>query len=115
VFKQLSQLGLFVLIGFAGFVKAETALQDPTKPLRYSAAKKAAEMKLVLNSVLISPHRKIAVINGQGLAEQDTIKGSGGVILERILPHEVVLEKAGKRWRIRLQHDLLVQKTTVNQ
>jgi len=114
VFKQLSLLGLLVHLGFAAFVKAEAALHDPTKPLRYSAAKTAAEMKLVLNSVLISPHRKIAVINGQGLSEQDTIKGSGGVILERILSHEVVLEKAGKRWRVRLQHDLGVQKTTVN-
>jgi len=114
VFKQLSQLGLLLLIGFTTFVRAEPALQDPTKPLSYSAAKEAAEMKLVLNSVLMSPQRKIAVINGQGLVEQDTIKGSGGVILERILPHEVVLEKAGKRWRIRLQHDLIVQKTSVN-
>lgn len=114
MFKLFSQLGLWVLLSVSVSVEAETALQDPTKPLTYSAGKKATEVKLVLNSVLISPKRKIAVINGQSLSEQDTIKASGGVMLERILRHEVVLKKAGKRWRIRLQHDLLVQKTKVN-
>ena len=123
-FKQLSfgQCGVKGLLLFGLCLAAvpmvsadKEGLQDPTLPLGASSAKKAVEETLILNSVLIGEQRKVAVINGQYLSEQDTIKASGGGVLERIMPHAVMLNKAGKRWRISLQQTAIVQKRRVNQ
>lgn len=65
-------LGLIVAAGMlacAGRASAET-LRDPTQPpasLFASAAAPAPEASPVLQSVLLSPERKVAVINGEAV------------------------------------------------
>lgn len=78
------------------------ALLDPTRPLGYVAAKKSTAKSLRLNSVLISDVRKVAVINGRRVKEQETIKGTDGVMVAKILPHEVVVKQGNKTWRLNL-------------
>lgn len=116
MFKAVLNIFLVVtLVLIAPMARAESVLQDPTKPLGYTSAKGGALASLKLHSVLISDQRKVAVINGQRLVENDVIEGSGGTVLERIKPHSVLVNKAGKRWQLKLQNTLVLQKTQVNQ
>ncbi len=85
---------LIALLGPMSCLAAE--LVDPTKPASYSknaegsAEKEAApvEVSWMLNSILISPQRKVAVINGKQVAE-------GGMIddyqVKKIDTYQVVL------------------------
>lgn len=75
-------------------------LQDPTRPLSYRAG--SAPVELELNSILVGGERKLAVINGQQLRENDVLSGSGGIRLRRIEPQAVVLQQGDKVWRLRL-------------
>jgi MSHA biogenesis protein MshK len=77
------------------------SLRDPTQPLGYRAAA-SQPVRLNLNSILISEERKLAIINGQQLRENDTIPGSGGTVLRRIEAGSVVVQQGDKSWRLRL-------------
>jgi MSHA biogenesis protein MshK len=77
------------------------SLRDPTRPLGYRSAP-TAQVELELNSILIGGTRKLAVINGQQLRENDVIQGSGGVRLRAIEPQAVVLQQGTRTWRVRL-------------
>lgn len=70
----------------------EANLPDPTRPLEYREASTPAA-SLQLDSILISDVRKIAVINGVALTEQDWL-GDKQVI--KIESHQVTLMQAGK-------------------
>lgn len=94
--------GLLVLLITAAAVQAEERLRDPTRPLSYSVATGPKEQALVLNSILISSERKLAIINGQTLREEDVIAGSGGVRIKRISANEVQLQQGGRQWELSL-------------
>ena len=53
-------------------------LRDPTRPLRFVQAvnSNGQEIKLELNSILVGPNRKIAIINGQSLVQGQKLKGT---------------------------------------
>mgnify|MGYP000179797978 CR=1 FL=1 len=70
---------IFTLLSFVFVVApvAVHALDDPTRPSSFRAAKKAETLKL--ESILHSEVRKVAVINGQVLAEGESI-GSKKVV-----------------------------------
>lgn len=87
----------------AASVHAE--LGDPTRPPDYKkqaelprAAAAAAE-KWALTSVLISPRRRVAVVNGQAVQEGDTV-GSSRIV--RIRTSEVLLQRGGDRFVVSL-------------
>jgi len=92
---------------------ATESLRDPTRPLGF-VSKKSKTESLILHSVLMSKQRKVALINGQQLTENDVIAGSGGVVLEHIMPHSVQVSLAGKRWQVYLQNNRGLKKTPVN-
>jgi len=89
VFKQIVITSL-TMFPFANVV-AET-LPDPTRPLEYSGAVQEQTV-LQLNSILISGERKIAVINGTQLTENQWL-GDKRVI--RIQANQVTLEHQGQ-------------------
>jgi len=66
-------LGICISIVLSGAAWANESLPDPTRPLEYSGVRQAQPQQLVLNSILISGERKIAVINGQQLIESQWI------------------------------------------
>lgn len=72
---KLLQLGLLTLILLVS--QQAQCLQDPTRPTSYRAVGKKQQLKL--ESVLVSPSRRVAVINGQVVGEGDKI-GSAKVI-----------------------------------
>lgn len=81
---------------------AAVSLRDPTRPLGHYSVSKTATQKLQLNSILISSERKLAIINGQQLRENDVIKDSAGIRVKRIQANEVVLQQGEKTWRLSL-------------
>lgn len=76
-------------------------LRDPTRPLGHSVSG-PREQVLVLNSVLISSERKLAIINGQTLRENDVIAGSNGVRIRHISANDVQLQQGNRLWKLSL-------------
>lgn len=88
---------------FAGAVIAEI-LPDPTRPSGASmndglGAAGAAASGPVLQSVLVSPNRRVAVINGQSVAVGDRI---GEARVAKITETEVTLAQGGQMQVLRL-------------
>jgi MSHA biogenesis protein MshK len=86
---------------------AQGQIADPTKPLNSSGsvgvAGDAAQDTIHLTSILISSDRKVAIINGQVLQENQTLKGIGAQ-LKKIDADAVTLQQNGKVWRVSLNN-----------
>jgi hypothetical protein len=71
-------LALLVLAGAAR--AAEPALHDPTEPFRPSASGvasgRAPAPRFRLTAVLISPTRRVAIVNGKPLQEGQSVAGA---------------------------------------
>ena len=80
---------LFIVLLF-GHVAA--AMTDPTRPSGYVAAK-ASSGKLVLESVLVSEQRTVAVINGKPLSVGEKIESAKVLTIAK---DQVRLQRAGK-------------------
>jgi len=86
------------------------ALDDPTKPPFPSSStvpvieqEIEAGPQLALSSILISPDRRIAVINGQILKRNELIEGARVVAIE---PGRVLLDNAGEKIELFLLSDV---------
>lgn len=79
-------------------------VRDPTTPLGHVAmsATGSDAQQFSLNSILISPQRKLAIINGATLREGQLVPGSGDVKVQRISAQAVVLQRADQTWVLRL-------------
>lgn len=97
---------VFSLSTMCAELLAESAMEvrDPTTPLEYRADRGggASETEWVLDSVLISTKRKLAIINGETLREGQTLPGSNNIIIQRILPQTVVLQQGEKTWVLKM-------------
>lgn len=75
-----------------------SGLSDPTRPASASAeghqgVKQTAPSDLKLESILISPNRRIAVINGRQLAEGES---ADGIEVRHITADTVAINASGK-------------------
>ena len=89
------------------FAHAETA--DPTRPLGSTGAVVSGHADgdgIRLMSILISDERRVAVINGQSLHENQEIKGLGAVV-KKIEPDAVTLQQNNKVWRVSLNSTVI--------
>lgn len=84
-------------------------VRDPTTPLGHVAANASASgaQQFVLNSILISLQRKLAIINGSTLREGQTVPGAGNVKVQRISAQAVVLQQADQTWVLRLSPSIM--------
>jgi MSHA biogenesis protein MshK len=83
-------------------------VRDPTAPLGYTATGTlVGGEQFALNSILISPQRKLAIINGNTLREGEVVPGSADVKVQRILNQAVVLQQADQVWVLRLSPSIL--------
>lgn len=84
-------------------------VRDPTTPLGHSAGNSNVNgaQQFLLNSVLISPQRKLAIINGSTLREGQVIPGSANVKVKRISSQAVVLQQADRTWVVRLSPSIM--------
>lgn len=70
------------------------ALEDPTRPAGYGADPGTGTQGWTLNSTLVGPERRIAVINGQYVSEGEML---GNARVLHIRNSDVVIESGGKR------------------
>lgn len=88
--------------------RTSAVVRDPTAPLGYVATGTAVSgARLALNSILISPRRKLAIINGSTLHEGDLVPGAADVKVQKILAQTVVLQQADQTWVLRLSPSIL--------
>ena len=99
-------LYLIVAIFMSSFSIAQGQVNDPTKPLNFSEAGGASgnvPQTIQLTSILISSERKVAIINGTALIENQTITGVGARV-KKIDADAVTLQQNGKIWRVALNN-----------
>ena len=83
---------------------AAFALPDPTKPSSYRAENGGSEMRL--ESILFSPSRKVAVINGAVLSEGDTINDNRVIEINK---ESVKVSRRGKVSKLKLKRTSIRQ------
>ena len=95
----------FILLGVSAPLTAEVMsnmnrkLQDPTRPLDFATPRatrgeiSVTRSSMVVESVLISPSRRVVVINGRTLAEGDFLDG---VEITEIDEHGIGVKKDGR-------------------
>ncbi|MCP3176604.1 MAG: hypothetical protein AB7F21_02640 [Desulfuromonadales bacterium] len=106
--------GLFLLTAAAGL--CAEPLRDPTRPPRVLAAPAPAERTTgwQVSSILISPGRRVATVNGQAVQVGDRIAGAR---VTAIAADSVRLRKENKEFTVRLQTQRIkkpVQKAGAN-
>ncbi|MBE0597166.1 MAG: general secretion pathway protein GspB [Desulfuromonadales bacterium] len=78
-------------------------LQDPTRPPAASRPQLSPlpgdSPTWTLNATLVSPARRVAVINGQAVGEGEMI---GGARLIRVAPETAILRQGGNEFTLRL-------------
>jgi MSHA biogenesis protein MshK len=109
VFK-FSYALLSFLLCLSAFVSAQETVVDPTKPLGFSAVATGETTNtqdvIQLTSILISSERKVAIINGQAVKENQILKGVGAQV-KRIDADAVTLQQNGKVWRVALNSTVI--------
>lgn len=78
-----------------------TALEDPTRPARHvpTHASQPGQGGWLLNSTLVGPNRRIAVINGAQVSEGESVSGARVVQIHKSY---VLLETAGRSIKLQL-------------
>ena len=94
-------LGVMLLAGVLCGPAAHADLTDPTRPPDYQlpANTATAAQPWVLTSTLISPSRRLAVINGRVYAAGGVVGGAKIIAIE---PYAVRLSKAGRTFTLSL-------------
>jgi MSHA biogenesis protein MshK len=97
---RYARLSLAILAGLLG-AAAQAAdigdLPDPTRP--HGAAPAATGAPSGVQSILISPQRKLAVVHGRTVTIGDRV---GDAVVVDIRPYEVILKRAGRESSLRL-------------
>ncbi len=108
-FKQCS----FVAIVFLPvcIAQAQANTSDPTRPLSgyvnsNNNGNATEPSSIRLNSILVSRDRKIAIINGQQLYENQMIKGVGAKV-KKIDIDSVTLQQGNKIWQVLLNETVV--------
>lgn len=103
---------LFIAITFMPVCvnQAQANTSDPTRPLMGYVDSKhenaTGQTSIRLNSILVSSQRKIAIINGQQLYENQMIKGVGAKV-KKIDIDSVTLQQGNKIWRVLLNETIV--------
>lgn len=86
------------------------ALIDPTRPagLEHAPPKRTqpARHGWRLDSTLVAPDRRVAVINGQHVSEGETVDGARVIEIRQL---DVLIQGAGRRMTLQLLPDIVQQ------
>ncbi len=93
--SAITVVALLLFFGLtSGMSRAAEPLRDPTRP--YSAAQdaRAASPRFIVNAIIISPKRRVAIVNGRRVAVGGSIAGATVVAIEK---NQLILDVGGKR------------------
>jgi len=82
---------------------------DPTRPLERRVEVQSRSSSLQLNSILISPGRKIAIINGKEVEVNDRV---GGARVAEIHTDKVIVYRKSEKIVLKLYRKMLREKIT---
>ena len=74
--------------------QADEPLRDPTRPYSPSQDVHASSPRFVVNAIIISPQRRVAIVNGRRVTVGDSLGGATVIAIEK---NQLVLELGGKR------------------
>ncbi len=105
-------LSVMLLMLLAAGAQAHTSdplagLADPTQPYTAHAGSYRRHAGLVLQSTLVSPLQRLAVINGHAFTVGEHV---GGARIVQIRPYGVILNRAGRRQLLRLLPKLNIER-----
>jgi MSHA biogenesis protein MshK len=105
---MLKIVGIALLVTGAATAAAQT-LRDPTRPPGRTSKAEAvvAQGRFVLQSILNSPQRKAAVINGKVIGPGESVDG---FMLVAVAEDEAVLKKGADVRRLRLYPSVVMKK-----
>lgn len=85
---------VLTLISASPLCLADVPFRDPTRP--YTAAKHAtaSSPRFVVNAIIISAERRVAIVNGRRVGVGSSLGGATVIAIEK---DQLVLEKNGKR------------------
>jgi len=91
-------LGL-LLAGASTLSLADEVLRDPTRPYSPAARVAASAPRYTVNAIIVSPERKVAIVNGQRVGIGGTVDGATVISIEK---DQLVLERDGKQTTVSL-------------
>jgi len=77
-----------------GVTHADEALRDPTRPYSLVKGIRASSPDFVVNAIIISPQRRVAIVNGRRVAVGGSL---GAATVTAIEKDHLVLDARGKR------------------
>lgn len=105
--RRAAPLAALLALAWAGAGSA-SSLSDPTRPPDFAArtarAAPAGPARPVLQSTLVAPDRKTAVISGKQVQIGDSFQGA---VITDITAYEVRMRKGGRETRLRLAPTLI--------
>jgi type II secretory pathway component PulC len=97
----IKNLGVVVLMLTATSVCLGESLRDPTRPYKASAVTTTTSPRFVVNAIIVSADRRVAIVNGRRVGIGGSIDGATVISIDK---DELVLTKDGRRITARL-HD----------
>ena len=95
VAKNLRVILTALALAFAsGTGLADELLRDPTRPYTTSERVLPSSPRFVVNAIIVSPKRRVAIVNGRRVGVGSSLGGATVVAIEQ---DQVVLESGGKR------------------
>lgn len=92
-------LVLLLLICSSNLCFGEEILRDPTRPYKKSEYIAAETPRYVVNAIIVSADRKVAIVNGRRVGVGASV---GGALIVAIEKDQLILEKNGERITARL-------------
>lgn len=91
--KLLTTLAVMLVLAH-GSVLSDELLRDPTRPHTAAERSHNSTPRFVVNAIIISPERRVAIVNGQRIAVGGSL---GGATVIAINKDQLILEIDGKR------------------
>lgn len=89
-----SMLVALLLIGFCDVSLGDEILRDPTRPYIASEYITAATPRFVVNAIIVSAERRIAIVNGRRVSVGGSVGGATVIVIEK---DHLILEKDDER------------------
>jgi hypothetical protein len=92
---------MLLLTSIPGMSFGDEILRDPTRPYVASAHGPASPPRFLVNAIIVSSERRVAIVNGQRVVIGESVHGATVVAIEK---DQLTLEKDGERITARLSH-----------
>ena len=94
-------VALVLAISAFGPALANELLRDPTRPYTEAQLKAIASPRYVVNAIIVSPDRRVAIVNGQRVGIGGSVGNATVVSIEK---DRLVLDANGERITARLHN-----------